>query len=170
MAQGKVDAYANKAFGELTLSAANTLTFAQIQMGVGLFQGTALIVHRIKWSPHKATCRELVAATDSLYMALTTSNRLASIYDVSEPAIIDRKAVIGVGADVALIELPFVSDFTSLPSGGKLVPANPLWVAGVTDGFAAAAVLRVEIEFTFVELKSDQYLELLQALYPANIS
>lgn len=170
MAKTLADKYANKAFGVVTMSAANALTFAQIQFGVGLFEGRALIIHRIQWFPTSASVREIVAATDALHMALTTSNRLADIEDVTDPSIITKRSIIGKAASIADVDLPIVQDFSMLPGGGWLCPANPLFLGADTGGFAAAAVVRAQLDFSFVELSAQDYLEVIQALFPANIA
>jgi len=170
VAIGKQDRYANVAFGNCTMSAANTLTFSQIVMAVGMFQGMALVLHRVLWFPIATTVRELVAAADSLYLALTTTNRLTALIDITDPAIVVAKQRIGVGANIANEELPWVSDMTMLPGGGKLIAANPLYLAATTGGFANPAQVRAQLDFTFIELKDSDYLELLQAQYPANIT
>lgn len=167
--KGKKDAYANKAYGTVTCSAPNTLTFSAIQLAVGLFQGIAMLLHRVQWMPDTTSIREMVAATDSLYLALTSSNRLTSITTVSEPAIIDQKRYVGIGAAVANVELPWVSDFTNLPGGGKLIAANPLYVGIFTGGAVAASTASVILDFTFVELSDRDYLELIQQQFPANL-
>lgn len=163
------DTYSNIAIAQVTASAANTLTFAQIIFGVGLFQGVALLVHRVNWYPHSTTLRELVAATDALFMALTTSNKLTSIEDVLDPSIIALRSRISVGAATADWDLPLVTDFTSLPGGGKLVPANPMFIAIKQSGAAAAGLIRATMDFTFVSLDSDAYLELLQSMFPVQV-
>lgn len=168
--KAKKDLYANKAYGLVTMSAANTLTFGQIQMGVGLFQGIALVIHRVLWYPSWGTLKEIVAATDILSFALTTSNRLTGLVDISDPAIITRKAIAAIGVGTEPYHLPIISDFTTLPGGGKLVPANPLWIGCTSSGFAAAGEMRAELEFTFVELADREYLELIQTMFPANIT
>lgn len=168
--KGKMDNFSNVAFGTVTMSAANTLTFAAIQMAVGLFQGIAMLLNRIKYYPTAAVLRELVASTDNVDMAITSSNRLSSIQDQSDPAIIDLKRLISVGVAVEPWTLPIVSDFSSLPGGGKLVSANPMFVAMQGNGMAAAGVLRVQLDFTFITLSDADYLELIQAQFPVNIS
>lgn len=168
--KGKRDTYANVGFGYVLMSAANTLTFAQIQFAVGIFQGVALLLHRILWYPSNTLCRELVAATDQCEFAITTSNRLSAIVDTSEPAVVALHRFIGIGAGVERFSLPIITDFTQLPGGGKLMPANPVYVGLGSTGFAAAVFLRCVLEFTFLELTSQDYLELIQAQYPANIA
>lgn len=168
--KAKRDQFSNVAYGLVTMSAANTLTFAQIQMGIGLFQGVGLLIHRVNWWPTRTSLRELVANNDSLQMALTTSNRLTGLVDVTDPAIICCKYLVSIGVAVERYEVPLVTDFTSLPGGGKLVPANPLWIGAFTEGAAAASVVRAQIDFSFVQLNDQEYLELIQSLFPANIA
>lgn len=167
---GLGDKFANVAFGVVTMSAANTLTFAQINMGMGIFQRTAMLLHRVLFYPTLPSVRELVAASDDLCMAIVTSNRLAAIYDVTDPAIITTRRLCGIGVATELVDLPIISDFTQLPSGGKLIAGNPIYVAAYTGGAAAASVVRCQLDFTFVELADADYLELVQAQYPANIA
>lgn len=167
--KGKKDMYANVAYGTVVMSAANTLTYSQIQMAVGLFQGVAMLVHRVLWYPFNATIREMVAATDSMIMALTSSNRLTTIADVTDPSILVQRRLVGVGANTEIVSLPIIEDFTNLPGGGKLIASNPIWVAGYSGGFAAAGTISVQLDFTFIELSSADYLELLQAQFPANL-
>lgn len=168
--KGKKDAYANVAYGSVTHSAANTLTFSQIQFAVGLFQGVAILLHRILWYPGAATIREIVAVTDDLQMALVTSNKISAILDLREPAVIAAKRIVGVGTAVEPRELPLVTDFCLLPGGGKLMPANPVYLASASNGFAAVQNVTICMEFTFLELQASDYLELIQSQYPANVA
>lgn len=169
MAKTITDKFANKAFATVTMSAVDTLTFTQIQFGVGLFEGRALILHRIQWFPNGNTMREIVTAADSLHMVLTTSNRITDVIDITDPAIITKRSILGVAATVEPAQLPIVQDFTSLPSGGWLIPANPLFIGCDTGGFAGAGVIRAQLDFSFIELSPADYLEVIQALFPANI-
>jgi len=169
IAKGAKDQYANVAYGTVTASAANTLTFAAIQMAVGLFQGVAMVIHRINYTPYVATLRELVAATDSLGLGLTSSNRLANLVDTNDPAIIDCHRIVCVGAPIANMDVPIVHDFCNLPGGGKLIAANPIYFAIQPGGFGAVQGAIVRIDFTFVELADRDYMELIQSQFPANV-
>lgn len=163
------DQYANVAYTIVSQTAANSLTFASIQMAVGLFQGIAMILHRIAYTPYVATLREVVAASDSFAMALTSSNRLAAVMDTNDPAIIDCWRVSGIGVPTSNMETPHYTDFTMLPGGGKLIAANPIYGAMHSGGFAAAQGGLIRLEFTFVELNDRDYMELIQAQFPANV-
>lgn len=166
----KNDAYANVAFAYVVQTAINTLVFEQIQMAVGLFQGIAMVIHRLSYFPNSLA--ELQVSADDLTMALVTSNRLSAISDVSDPAIIDSVRIQGVGAATTTnrVHTPIVSDYTTMPGGGKIVSANPLYFALNTAAFAAVTGARLKLEFTFVTLTDRDYLEIIQSQFPANIS
>ncbi len=168
---GKIakDKYVNVAYAKVTMSAPNVLTFQPFQFAVGVFQGVAIVVHRILYYPLGATLREMVAATEDLDMAVTTSSRLTSIYDVSEPGVVDRCGILCIGVPVANMHLPIITDWTALPMGGKIIAPNPLFIALETSGFTAAGEMRVQMDFTFVELTPGDYIELIQSQLPANI-
>jgi hypothetical protein len=170
MAKTSADKFCNVAWGLVTASAADALTFQQIMFGVGLLQGVAMVLHRVLYYPVLTTARQLVAATDDLRMAITTSNRLADIVDISDPSIVDVHRIMCIAANVEHIDVPITHDFTGLPGGGKLIPCNPIYLAVDSGGFAIAANVRAKLEFTFMELADKDYLELLQSVYPANIS
>jgi len=105
-----------------------------------------------------------------LSLALTTSNRLTSIGEnVNDPAMIQSIHMIGIGAAIASILLPIISDFTMLPGGGKLISPNPLYLGITSAGAAGAVSSACKLEFTFVELSDRDYLELIQTTFPANI-
>lgn len=164
------DQYANIGLVTTTMSAANTLTFGTIQMAAGMFQGIAMVIHRVLWWPYTATLRELVAATDSLQMAITNTNRITTIADATDPAIVAMKRLVAIAVPVATYELPLVSDFTALPGGGKITAANPLYLGVASGGFAVAGIVAAQLEFSFVELSDADYLEVLQAQFPANVA
>jgi hypothetical protein len=170
MAKESKDTYANVAYGTITMSAANTLTWSQIQMGISINQKVALCLHRILWVPSVASEREIVAATDGMNIALTTSSRLTAITDVSDPAIISFFSKSGIAATTEPSKRPYISDFSGLPGGGKLIPPNPLWLAMSTEGFVAAGIARIQLDFTFITLSDADFLELLAAVYPANVA
>jgi hypothetical protein len=166
-AKATLDQFPNKAVVEITMSAANTLTFKAIQFGVGLFQGTAMVLQKIEYHPIVATVREIVAATDSLALALTSTDQLASL-SVKNAAIIDIFQIFGVAADTERAMTPFERDFTQLQGGGIILPPNPLYLAMSTGGFANPGEAAVKLYFTFRDLIPSDYIELIQSQIPAN--
>ena len=169
MAKAKMDRYSNRAIERTTMTAVNTITYSQIRFGVGIFQGIALVIHRVEWYPSVGSLRELVAASDQLDFAITSTDGLAVITDILEPSILVLKNLAGLGVNVEFIELPFISDFSKLPGGGLILPPNPLFLCVNTQGAVAASSVGCLIYFTFLELTDKDYIELIQASIPANI-
>lgn len=170
MATGKTtaDKFANRALATVTQTAINTLTFEPVRFAVGLFQGVGLILHKVHYYPDNNTVRELVAATDYIEFGITTTNRVTSL-DPLDQAIIGLKRITGVGATVAPWTNPIEIDFTTLPEGGLILPANPLYIAVQTGGYAGVALVRAQVFVTFKSLSDQDYLELLQTMLPSNI-
>ncbi|GAI33556.1 unnamed protein product, partial [marine sediment metagenome] len=136
MAKQAVDVFSNVAYARVEMSAVNTLTFEPIRFAVGVFQGIGIIIHRILYAPFTPSIRELAVATDQISMALTLSDKVLAISDVRAPAIIDTTRLVGMGVNVEPIRLPIITDWTALPGGGKLFPANPLFAAMTSLGAA----------------------------------
>ena len=172
MAKIMKDLFSNRAIARNTMSAANTLTFKQVQFAVGIFQGVAIVIHKVNYFLEKAITGAIMEATDQMFMGLTVSNQTADIsMDNIEVVDLHIISVIphGTAASAELIYSPLVSDFTGLPSGGMLLPANPIFVALQTDGFVSPAVVDCETIFTFKQLTDKDYIELMQSRIQANI-
>jgi hypothetical protein len=169
MAKQVMDQFANKAIVHIIMDGANTLTFAPFTFGVGLFQGVGMVIHRIEYRPTNATLREIAAVTDALTLAVVNTNKLDDLV-ADDPSMMDSQTIVGMGAAVEPQKIPIISDFTSLPGGGLIVPANPMFVGMTSGGFAAAGAADVRMWFTFRQLADKDYLELLQSTFPANLS
>lgn len=172
MAKKKSDVYANRAFEEVIMSGANAITFQQIRFGVGIFQGVALVIHRLEFYPTRTTIDELLTVSDRLEMALVNRDDLA-VLQADNQNIIALKMLypMMVGAVVGIqeVELPLVVDYGELPEGGLIVPANPLYLAANTAGFTGAGAVRCIMFYTFKQLADSDYIELVQGMLPANI-
>lgn len=164
----KTDKFSNRAFATVSQTVINTLTFESVRFAVGLFQGVGLILHKVHYYPDNNTVREVVTAADYIEFGLTTSNRLTSL-DPLDQAVIGLRRVVGVAATVAPWYNPVEIDFSQLPEGGILLPANPLYIAIQTGGFAGLGLCRAQLFLTFKTLSDQDYLELLQTMLPSNI-
>ncbi len=168
MATGKIDRFVNRAFATVTMSAANTLTFQQIRFAVGIFQGIGLLLHRISIWPATASLQAMVAATDAMTIGLTLRDDLADL-DPTNQAVIVNQRWVGTATPVALATPPRIEDWSNLPGGGYLLPANPLYLGMATGGFAAAGVAHVRLDYTFLALTDKESVELLQTVIPGNV-
>jgi len=166
------DVFVNRALVGMTMSAANTVTFEQIRFGVGLFQGVALLLHRISYYLEHASWAELVADSDYCSMGITVRDDLSSLTptNLNLVDVVDMDTcIVGTVVGIDHVVRPIISDFSRMPGGGLLLPANPIYLAMSSAGFAAAGVCRAVLYFTFKQLADKDYLELLQTLVPVNI-
>jgi hypothetical protein len=170
-ARDRVDQYANRALETVIMSAANTETFEQVRFGVGIFQGVALVIHRVEYHPTAGTLHEIIANADFFDMALTNRDDLTNLDPTNQNVIVHKGVHVRVVSAVGVISdhIPLISDFSTLPGGGLIIPANPLYVALDSAGFAAAGTCRFVIYYTFKQLKDADYIELVQGMLPANI-
>lgn len=166
-----IDVYANRSFAELTLSAADTITFQQIRFAVGTFQGIGLLLHRVEYHLRAADYQGIVATADRLMFGLTVRDDITTL-DPTNQGIISKFEISvnrNATAEAIMHVTPIVHDFTELPEGGLLIPPNPLFLAGDSSGIGSAAVYRAVLYYTFMQLDDRQSIELLQTLLPGNV-
>lgn len=165
MPASKKDLYTNFAFGSVTASAANVLTFAQIISGVSIHEKVAWIIHRVEYYFSALTIADMDNTADLLQVALTGSDSLASL-EVDEARIYDKLDYLtrhdGTAASAQYIEQPFIHDYSQMPGGGLLIPPHPLFCAIVSTGFTIAVVAVARIYFTYKSLTSEEFWELVQ--------
>lgn len=161
------DLFSNIAFGSVTESAPNTLTFAEINTGMSVHEKIAWIINRIIWYPSVVQIQAITAAADALNMALTLSNKVPDIKAMGDPSVLVREtflAVIG-GAPTTLFHSrePIESDFSSLPGGGLIISPKPLYLAAQGESLVLATTLSCRIYYTVKALAADEFWELVQA-------
>lgn len=158
----KTDAFANKFYGTVTESDANTLTFAEIQTNIDVFARKAWILHKLEWFLSAAQLNKLLAEDDVLTAALCSSNKAATL-SLSDASVIDLFQIDARLVSQAGFELrysPISRDFSSLPGGGLIIAPRPLFVAVKGTSLASAIAAEVRGYFTAVDLNADEYLEL----------
>lgn len=159
------DLYVNVITGHVTMSAANTLTFAEVQVGFNLFQKVGLVIHRLDYIPVRATIAELTTGADQVAMALVSSDTITGL-SMNNPEVYDNVYVqannSGTAANFVDFVKPIQHDFTGFPGGGLLIPPSPLYVAMTSDGLSSAGEMRVRLSFTIKQLRDADYLDLLQ--------
>lgn len=159
---GKKDAYANKFYGAVTESAANTLTFGEIQTNVSIMEKIAWVLHRLEWYIPKASFDLIVNTADMLDLALAGSSGITDL-GLDEAAVIDRLSI-GVREATAVgfqnWSQPLIRDFSMLPGGGLIVAPRPLYVAAVGTSLAGPATVQCRGYYSVVSLSADEYIEL----------
>ena len=161
------DLFSQFFYMSVTQSAANTLTFAKLGIGVSLFDYAGLLIQRIEYTFARAGLQAVVAQADELASAITGSDSLNSLTG-DKPEVYDKVVINAVvdGTPATLLQntAPVVHDFTSLQGGGLLVPAQDIYIACESAGLAAAAVVEARVYYTVRELVATDYLELVQRL------
>lgn len=156
------DKYANVLFQEVTESAANTLTFEAIDLGLSLFDKVGLLVSRIEWYNWEV---RLLAAADVVNFGLSSSNQFATV-TAQENSIVTyhyyKVLDYGVAGNNKIFTSPLVDDFSTLPGGGLLVTPRPLYIFAQGANLAGTITATMRMFFTVVTLKPEEYFELLE--------
>lgn len=164
--QSSSSGYANMAYLSITEAVAGTLKFAKLQIAEE-FGGPkkAMIIHRLEFL--MASVSSLNSSGDGIDTALTLSDKLTDISDLSQPEVIAWAQIlrldIGAAASGMLVQWPVLRDFTELPGGGLIVPANYLYLGVKSTGAAAACGSTMRLYYSPLELKPEDYLQLLEA-------
>ena len=161
------DIFAQFMYMKVLQSASNTLTFAELAIGVSIFDYAALLLERIEYVPARGTLGDIVADSDIFTGAICGTDGITSL-DMDQPEVYDRisftAAAAGTAGNAIPYELPVVHDFTKLSGGGILVPAQNIYLAAESAGLAAAGQLEARVYYTIRELKPVDYIELVQRL------
>ncbi len=168
----RTDLYPNRAIQAVTLSAANTLTFAQMRFGFGVFGGTAIVLHRMEFHLPVAAMNGLVANTDAIRLAITNRDDLTALSPTNMNVLIFKElttTMVGAVVGIQVNEGPILVDLARLPGGGMIIPPNPLFFAMVSEGLAAAISATLVMYYTTLTLTDADYVELVQSLIPVNI-
>jgi len=158
-----LDRFTNKMYGSVTESGANTLTFKEINTNVSVFDKMAFVIHRIEWYIPNSSLDLLIANSDKIEVALTSSQQSTSL-GLDNPSVIDKmefgiSALTGVGYTMSM--QPFIRDFAMLPGGGLIIPPRPLFLAVKGTSIASAVSAQMRAQVTMLSLNSDEYLELI---------
>lgn len=164
------DQFANRFSVHVTEAGVGIPSYEEVPTYASAFSKEAFIMHKIEYFFPSTCLNALVADSDILYAALTTQNfqtTLAPLTSVREPGVVDmieiRAHTVGAAANFVMMEQPFIHDFTSLPGGGLIVPARPIYIGVSGAGIAVAASVDVRGWFTKIELKDAEFLELIDA-------
>lgn len=159
------DKYVNRASMSVVTSAADTLTFSQLTTGISTFSKQAFVIHRVNWY---AANRHLIAQDGAYFQAAITMSNKASGLSLDDPGVLHMQEwhvdYAGTPANVFHYIEPDVSDFSTLPGGGLIVPANPIFLAVDSVSIGSAITISCRFDFTVIDLKADEYIELVEAL------
>ena len=165
-ARKQTDMFANRAYGSVTETAANTLTFNEIQTGVAIFEKIAWVIHAIDYHVPVAAWNELSGDDDEVIMGLCVSNQITSTA-LNQMAIVHQLRVgsmaSGTVGNLETRDLIRRSEFSSWPGGGLIIPPSPLFAFAQGASLAAAVSVDLLIYYTHMALKADEYWELVES-------
>jgi len=159
-----VDLYANKFFASVTESAANTLTFDELQTNISMRDKVAWVLHRLEWFFPIGEINKLIDNADKISLALTSSDGIDSL-DLSEPTVIDllelQSVDKGTPANWTLMTQPIIRDFSQLPGGGIIIYPKPLFLG--IKGLSLASAVSAECRgyFTVKDIDKETAFDLI---------
>jgi len=163
----KTDQYSQIGYISVTQSAANTLTFNGISIMTSFLSNSAMILHEVLYQVGPNDVALMTATQDAIYVGVTGADNITTVL-LNDPEVYDMRYIhrhdMGAAASGALITGPIITDFTDMPGGGVLVPADRIYGFVDSTGLASAITVEMRFRFTILELSAQEYLELAQAL------
>jgi hypothetical protein len=164
MANKSVTEFGSSLSLRVTESAANTLTFAKIEGGVVNAAKVGWVVQKLHFST--SALSQMNSSGDTISIALTVSNKLTDL-NVDNPGVIYVKVLqrvdLGVAATGIIHDLTFEVDFSTLQGNGLLILPNPLYIAVLGTGLAAATVALLRMYFYEISMQDSDYFNLVQS-------
>lgn len=156
------DKFANILTMAVTLSAADTLTFAEISTGLGMQPGRkvamAMIIDQINY--YVGDHALMTTNADNMVMGITTSNLVPDLTNASDRRILDSiehmRVDFGTAAGGQLFTKPIPHQFFP-----PLIHAERTIFLGMnSNGLASVVTGRVRIYYRLVELEAAELIEL----------
>lgn len=151
MARAIRDRFANVAAIQTTTSAADTETFAPLATNMGFLgrrdQALAMVIDEIQWSLSNAALALLDADGDQIHLALTTSNLLTDLTDLTDQRILANFRLArydgGTAASMLLYPMPAIKQYFP-----PLITAERTLFLGV-DSASLGAVITAQIRILY---------------------
>jgi len=152
------DRFANVFTAEVTLSAANTLTFAELNFGMSLRDRMAVVIDEVYFYPNNSAMLEMTTAGDGLHMGLTISDAVTNLLDLSDRRIILAEVLfredLGVAASGTFLRLPLKQTY----SPPLIVLPTKLYFGVDTNGLASAHTFQMRMHYRTVSITQEQQL------------
>lgn len=146
-------------------SAANTLTFEQLQTGLSITDRIGWVIQRIESTIGASTLTYFNGTGDILNWGICQNNSLSSI-SIENPQIKFVKKLqridFGTAANAVFQDLTIVDDYSNLEGGGILVVPSPIYGFIQGAGLTTAASVNMKIFVKAVTLSDADYFNLVQ--------
>lgn len=157
------DRFANIFTAEVVMSAANILTFVELNFGISLRDRMAIVIDELRFWPTAAMVAEMTAGADQILMALTSSDQVTDITDLSDRRIFHFEHLIrvdlGVAATAVILELPIKDSFEP----PMIILPTRVFLGLHSAGLANPGTLRFRMHYRTVKItQDDQIIEVLE--------
>ncbi len=158
------DRFANVFTAEVTMSAANVLTFGEMNFGITLRDRVAVVIDTLYFFLPVGTIAEMTTVNDRITCALCVSDQITDLDDMADRRILFSKRIqradLGTAASGVFVHMPMDVSF----SPPLIALPNRLFLGVDTTGLASAAVTQLRMHFRTVSITQDQQLvEVLEA-------
>lgn len=162
------DQFAQLAYIDNLQSAVNTIHFAGLSVFSNILSNQGMVIHRIQHFVSINSWLDLDADNRSIRVALVGDDSMTSLAQ-DDPRVYDFRLILrqdsaGAAANFVITKSPLDIDYSMLPGGGLLVPADRLWTGIESANLTIAAQVQTRIWFTLRTLSAQDYLELAQAM------
>jgi len=158
------DRFANVFTASVVQTAANALTFGEMNFGITLRDRVAIVIDTLYFYIRRTDLLLFTAAGDEIIAALTVSDQVTNLADLGDRRILVAKWInrmdFGTAAGGALAIIPLEISF----SPPMITLPNRLFFGVDSTGLATAAIVQMRMHFRTVSITQDQQLvEVLEA-------
>lgn len=162
MARRPNDRYANLASASVTESSAGTLTFGEILTGISLATGMGMVIDQIDYWFSAGGLQDVIADADVLLGCWSSSN-VPTVIAANDQRFLHYCQISQASVGAVVSQSHFIQPF-SYQFFPAIPFAGPRLYAGVQGiSLAAATSLQTRLYFRYLELSSQEYLELAEA-------
>ena len=154
------DRYANIIMAQVTQSAANAITFKEILTGVSLGSGVGILIDQIDYFIDQTALSLLLATADTLKIGWCVSDSLTQLgFD-------DRSVIHAMGVNTQFTTSGLAYEYS--PKVFQFFPpiiraSARLFLCCASASLASAAVVESRMYFRYVDLSTQEYLELAES-------
>jgi hypothetical protein len=165
MAAKQQDKYANIALGSQTMLSGNAVN-TLLPTAININEKVGWILHRVEFDHTAAAANWTV--NERLVFGIAASPQVHGVHGnaLTIPSVhgaIIRTCLSAYAANLCQVDTrPFLLDFSDLPSGGKLVPPQPLYIFSDNIGMGAPGTLTFRIYYTQIALSTEEYWEMVE--------
>jgi len=158
------DRFANTFSAIVTLSAANTLTYAEMNFGITLRDRVAIVIDELYFIIAQGALTEMTTLGDNCQMAISVSDQPTNLMDYADRRILYSTRVsrqdFGTAAGGQFFRVPVKESFAP----PLIALPNRLFFGATSVGLASAQQFQLRMHFRTVSITQDQQLvEVLEA-------